>query len=500
MQAEVINVSRTARSTLFAFALTGLGLGLNFFFSVALARWYGAADFGLFATGLAVMNALVVIVTMGFDAIVLREVPAVRARAGGATGWQIVKPALMITGAAAVAVAVLLALLAQPIEARFFPEAMGIDRVFMWFAAAVPIMTAGVVLLSGLQAVQDVRLRLTLRYGIDPILRFAIGALLFVAGATILGGIFAVIAGALVTAVIAFFGLRRRMTPSASAPAATPPDRSLWLRLLRASWPLTLSSLVLVIAGRSDIVLLLGLTDAAQAGLYGGALVTAAIISIILQVVETIAAPLFSDGIARSGASGIAALYRLALRWTTLLAVPIFLFFAIAADEIMALLGPEFRTAGTCFLILATAHLINALTGSASYVLLLGNRPKTVLLNSMVYAAIIIGGNVVAIPIWGIVGAACAMLLAITVINVLRLIEVRMIFGIHPFSLASAGPVLVGAILLAAHFGLRAAGVEINAFVPAFAAGLIYLVVVMLTCLHPDDKAVLLKARRLVRR
>lgn len=494
-----MNVARTARSTLFALALTGLGLGLNYLFSLVLARWYGAADFGLFATGLAVMNAFVVIVTMGFDSIVLREVPAERVRHGGGAGWPIVRSALALSGVAALAVALTVGLLAQPIAAHVFPDAMGIGRVLAWFAAAVPIATAGVILLAGLQAIHDVRLRLTLRYGIDPLFRFAIGAGAFLAGATILGGVFAVIAASALTALIGYIVLRRRMTAGASHPSSRADHgRALILRLLRASWPLTLSSIALVIAGRSDIVLLLGMTDASQAGLYGGALVTAAIISIILQVIETIVAPQLSDGIARSGTAGIVPLYRLALRWTTLLAVPAFLFFALAAEEIMALLGPEFRAAGICFLLLSTAHLVNALTGSASYILILSGRTKTVLANSAIYAAVIITGNVLAIPHWGIEGAAVVLLAATGVINLLRLIEVRVIFGIHPFSAASIGPVMIGGLIIGGYALLRAFGVEPNPWAVAAASVPIYLALVLLTCLHPEDRVVLLKARRLV--
>jgi len=494
-----VDVTHVARSTVFAFVLTGVGLGLNYLFNVALARWFGPAEFGLFATSISMINALVVVVIMGFDPIVLREVPAERAQQPGA-GWRVLRLSLIIVLAVAISFAIALGLLAQPIENRFFADTPGLSPILANFAIALPLMTAGALLLAGLQATRDVRLRLTVRYGLEPSLRFAIGAIVYVAGVGIIGGVWAVIAASAVTAVIAFFGVRRRMPLRQSALPSGGSEGALLASLMRASWPLTLASIVLVCSGRADIVLLLSYGGAREAGLYGGALVTAAIISTILAVVETIVAPLISEGIARTGARGISDLYKLALRWTTLISVPIFLFFAIAAWDIMALLGPDFRAAGLCFLILSAANLVNALTGSANYVLLLGNKPKLVLANALLFGIVMVGGNALAVPLWGLIGAASTLLLATTLINVARLIEVRVVFGIHPFSKESVGPALIGAVLIGIDLALEVSGVHLNGWIAAIVAVLIYGVLVLLTCLHPDDRRILGKAKRMIRR
>lgn len=496
---QPVDVAHVARSTVFAFILTGLGLGLNYLFNVALARWFGAAEFGLFATSISVINALVVVVIMGFDMIVLREVPAERAQHAGA-GWRVLRLSLIIVLAVATSFALILGLLAQPIANRFFADAQGLSPILATFAIALPLMTAGALLLAGLQATRDVRLRLTVRYGLEPILRFAIGAIAYVAGAGIVGGVWAVIAASAATAFIALIGVRRRMPLRQAALPGGGSEGALLARLMRASWPLTLASIVLVCAGRADIVLLLGYSGAHETGLYGGALVTAAIITTILAVVETIAAPLLSEGIARSGARGVSDLYKLALRWTTLASVPIFLFFAIAAWEIMGLLGPEFRAAGLCFLILSAANLVNALTGSANYILLLGNKPGIVLANALLFGAVMVGGNALAVPLWGMIGAAGTLLLATTLINVARLIEVWLVFGIHPFSKESIGPALIGAALIGLDLVLEVSGLHLNGWIAAVIAVLIYGVLVLLSCLHPDDRRILGKAARMIRR
>lgn len=490
-------VSETATLVVFASFLTAAGLGLNYFFNVAIARWFGPEDFGLYTTGIAIMNALAAVVVMGLDAVVLREVAAQRARGDLPRAWNVMRHALIIVLIAASFAACALVVFAKTLAGQFFRTASGIDDILAWFALALPPVATLTVLLAGLQAIQNVHLRLTLRYGFEPICRFGIGAIAYLLGTTIVGAIWAIIAAGIATAMAAFVAVRRMMVSGATGRERATPSSPLWSGLLRASLPLTIASILTVIASRADIVILLKLTDAHQVGLYGGAFVTAAIITILLQVVETIVAPMLADGIARHGPSGVASLYQLGLRWVTLMAVPVFLIFVIAADWIMGLLGPDFNEATLCFIVLAAGHLANALTGSAGYVLVLAGRVKLVLLNALAYSIVFVILTYIAISHWGIIGAASAMLFATMLLNALRIIEVYLLFKILPFSAASIGPALIGAAILIAYAWLSTLATRIPSWAYVVLAGLCYSLAVVLTCLHPDDRTILKKALRI---
>lgn len=494
------DLGRTAKSTAFALCMTAIGLGANYLFNIAVAHWFGPADFGLFAAGYALLNALAIVVLLGLDAIVLREAAGARARGDMAGVRAILRRAALLVLVAGCLVAAGLALAAEPITARFFAATPGIAPVLQSFAPALPAIAVGMVLLAGLQAIQDVRIRMTLRYGLDPLLRFGFGALAYAAGASILGAVAAVAAASAATALAALAAFHRMIARPSVAVAPSVVAATGWVALLGASWPLTLASLFNLAAARSDTLLLLSLTGAHEVGLYSAALMTAAMITILLMVVETIMSPLFADRIARAGIGAVTPLFRLSLRWVTLLAVPAFLFFAIAAPAIMGLFGAEFRPAAAAFVLLSAGYLINCLTGSANYILILSGKVKLVLANSVAFAALVILANYVAIREWGIVGAATAMLAATLALNLARLIEVWLLFRIHPFSRASVWPVGIGVLLWAGAALLQDRLPDVATWPIAVSALLAYGAILLAVGLDPEDRQLLVRALATVRR
>ncbi len=341
---------------------------------------------------------------------------------------------------------------------------------------------------------------MTLRYGLDPLLRFGFGAVAYVIGASVLGAVAAVAAASVATALAALAAFHRLITRRGAVVSAPKAPAVGWVALLNASWPLTLASLCEVAVARSDTLLLLSLAGAHQVGLYSAAQMTAAMITILLMVVETVMSPLFADRIARTGIGSVTPLFRLSLRWVTLLAVPGFLFFAIAAPDIMGLFGAEFRAAAAAFVLLAAGHLINCLTGSANYILILSGKVKLVLLNTIVYSALLIVLNFVAITAWGIVGAAAAMLATTLVVNLARLIEVWVLFRIHPFTHASSRPIAIGALLWAGASLLLGRLPDVASWPVAVSALLVYVATVLAIGLDPEDRQLLIRALATVRR
>ena len=494
-----IELHKAARSTVFALLMTGFGLGANYAFNVALAHWFGPSDFGLFAAGYALLNALAAVVILGLDAIVLREAAAAYARGDLDGAWAISRRAATMVLVAALLAAAFLAATADLVAGRFFASTPTIAPVLRGFALALPAIAVGTVLLAGLQGMHDVRVRMLLRYGLDPLLRFGLGAAAFAFGASILGAVFAVGAASAVMATTAW-AMLRRMIARRRVGAVRSGGGIGWLALIGASWPLTLASVFNLAAARSDTLLILSLTGARAAGLYSAAMMTGAMITVLLMVIETILSPLFADRIARADVGEVAPLYRLGLRWVTLLAIPPFLLFAIAATDIMGLFGPDFRPAAGCFVLLSIGYLINCLTGSANYILILSGKVKLVLANSAVYAVLLIVGNYVAIRGWGILGAAVAMLVATLTLNVARLIEVQLLFRINPFSRASAWPAGIGLLVWGAAAALSRHFPDGTLWLLAAAAILIYAAVVLLAALDPEDRRLLARAVAAVRR
>ena len=77
----------------------------------------------------------------------------------------------------------------------------------------------------------------------------------------------------------------------------------------------------------------------------------------------------------------------------------------------------------------------------------MSGRPYLTLLNNAAVAALNIGACLVLIPRYGVTGAAFSTTGAITLVNVIKLVQVRVIFGLNPFTVRAVRA--VGAVLLA---------------------------------------------------
>jgi O-antigen/teichoic acid export membrane protein len=64
-------------------------------------------------------------------------------------------------------------------------------------------------------------------------------------------------------------------------------------------------------------------------------------------------------------------------------------------------------------------------------------------------AALNIVGCLILIPRYGITGAACSTTAAITLVNIVKLAQVRMLFGINPFRAETGRALLAGALATA---------------------------------------------------
>jgi O-antigen/teichoic acid export membrane protein len=80
------------------------------------------------------------------------------------------------------------------------------------------------------------------------------------------------------------------------------------------------------------------------------------------------------------------------------------------------------------------------------------------LANSVAWIAVLVTGNVLLIPRWGVVGAAVASLLSTAVVNVARVIEVWVLERTQPFDRTFVNPALAGLVAYAAGMALSAWG------------------------------------------
>jgi O-antigen/teichoic acid export membrane protein len=100
--------------------------------------------------------------------------------------------------------------------------------------------------------------------------------------------------------------------------------------------------------------------------------------------------------------------------------------------------------------ILACAELFDASTGVCGSIIDMGGYTGLKLFNAISQLGVLVGFNLLLVPTWGMVGTTTAVLLSVVYVNLLRVIQVWVIFRILPYNMSFIKPVLAGLAACAA--------------------------------------------------
>jgi len=235
-------------------------------------------------------------------------------------------------------------------------------------------------------------------------------------------------------------------------PRAFAPSPSTWRagRMLAFSLPQTLTTMLLQTILWTDMLLLGRLRTAAEVAVYTIAqrLLSPA------QIVSTATGQMFAPRIAAEDAHGdrenLGRMLKRVTYWNLAASIPVFALLLLIPGALLHLFGSAYSAGATALVILAAGQLFNAATGPLGQVINMSGHPYITLANNAVVAALNIVGCLILIPRYGIVGAACSTTAAVTTVNVAKLVEVQVMFGINPFRAAAMRTLGVASVAAAA--------------------------------------------------
>lgn len=159
--------------------------------------------------------------------------------------------------------------------------------------------------------------------------------------------------------------------------------------------------------------------DAGSVGLYNVAQRTAALISFILIVFNSITAPRFA---ALYSQGKLKELERLAVKTAWLMSVvacPLLVIVLAIPEWILSLFGPEFTSASMLLRIIAAGQFINVMTGSVGYLLMMTGNERLMRNNVALTAGISLVLNVLLVSRYGALGAAVTTAVCLAIQNVI---------------------------------------------------------------------------------
>lgn len=229
------------------------------------------------------------------------------------------------------------------------------------------------------------------------------------------------------------------------------PARGAWQvgSMVVFSLPQTVSGALFHLILWVDTLLLARFQSAAEVGVY--AIVTRLLVptTLVTTAVGNMFAPRIAAEDARGDRASLSRMLKRVTYWNTAISIPFFATLALIPEQLLALFGSSYRSGATALTILAIGQLLNTVAGPLGQVINMSGRPYISMINNALVAAIHIGTCFVLIPRYGMVGAAASAAGALTLVNVIKLVQVRMLLGMHPFRLDSLRTVGAAGIAVA---------------------------------------------------
>ena len=416
---------------------------------VLLARLFGREVFGSYQASLAILEVLTRGGTGGADKGMLRYIAGHRARGESDLVRRALGTGLRLCLAVAGTTAVILAFVATPVARIAHEPAMATGLRLM--APAALLTGCMWVLVQASLAAKVTKANFIVRGLGEPTLLLVAGMAAALFGRSLAHLALAHVLAAGATLVLAIVVVGRVFGRGEIVRALRSPRLPGFAGF---SIPLGLADLMNAILQRADIVILTMFVGTGATAVYAASEFITRVIANARYVFDSVAAPVFSEAIHLNQPARLRDNLVVMTRWVALAAAPIAVTVVALRRELLSLYGPGFRDGAAALSVLALGHLVNATFGLSGWILTVSGRSRIVLVNNIVAAVVNVIMGLTLIPRFGLVGTALAALGSVTLLNLLVLVEVWHIHGVHPFNLSVPKPFLAAAVALAVELAI----------------------------------------------
>jgi len=411
-----------------SFLVRATGMGIVFGLQVFLARVMGVDQYGIYIYVLTWMTVLLLVVTHGWDTTTIRYVSSYSAN----EGWNLLRGFLFkchirpfVTGLAVGSIVVITALLIrQYIDYELFLVLM-VGSLVLPFNALLQVESAAI------QGMKRVVLAQLPQQVIRPLLLFGVIAIpLFVFDITP-NAVFVMtmnVASAAAVMLIAFLFLRSSIPHEVLSVSPEYRDKE-WMGV---ALPLLLVSGFIMLMNRLDILMLGVLTNTTDAGIYSAASRIAELASSGMVAVNVIMAPLIANLYATGKYVELQRLVSQAALGAIAIAIPAGAILLFYGKEILRLFGSDFEDGFAPLVVLVVGHLMNALVGSVGFLMTMTGQQHAAAYILGISALMNAVLNILLIPVYGMLGAACATAVTMALWNAAMATVVRKRLGIFP--------------------------------------------------------------------
>ncbi|GAA1735178.1 polysaccharide biosynthesis C-terminal domain-containing protein [Luedemannella helvata] len=240
-------------------------------------------------------------------------------------------------------------------------------------------------------------------------------------------------------AALAGLALRRRVrglppaSPSPGLPLSAPPSPGLGRDFWRFTAPRAVAGVLQTALQRVDVLLVATFAGVRAAAVYAVAGRFVVVGQFANQAIAQTVQSRLAEAVALRDRGATATLYQGATAWLVLLVWPVHLLTAVFAPVYLGLFGDGYRAGVPVVAVLAAAMLVASACGTVDSVLAMAGRTSWNLYNVAAALAVMIVLDVLLIPPLGALGAALGLAAAVLLNNLVPIVQVGRLVGVHPF-------------------------------------------------------------------
>mgnify|MGYP006282196359 CR=1 FL=1 len=423
-------LKRLVEGSSLAFLSNILTKGLNFAFQILLGRYLGPTTYGWFTVGQSFLSISKSVSLLGLHNSVTKFVSQYYGTDDHEDILGVLSLSVLISGSVSFAISILLVVRPTIVSVLIFnnPDLTQTIRIL---ALLLPVYSLLQISKSFLQAVQYFswmsisHLSISVFEFLAVLLTIYLGLeyqmLLWL---IIIFSLVSLSIGATMVCVVVY----RRISWSGinMAPRKT----------LRFGIPLFFSGIAFTLMSKVDVLLIEYYTLSENVGIYNAALMLSGLISLPLTGLNQAISPMISDLYNRDEINKLISTLQISTRWISMIGLGSGLILFLFSEEIILLWGTD-CLAGSIFLsILVIPKAVNAVTGSSGFVLQMTGHQDLSFLNNIVSLIINIALDIILIPRFGPIGAAVGTAIALSLNNILCLIEVYWKVGLPMYDLS----------------------------------------------------------------
>ncbi|MFB6076127.1 MAG: flippase, partial [Candidatus Aenigmatarchaeota archaeon] len=417
---------------------TLVGSGLNYIIRLMIARHYNPSGYGLFSIGFAIFNVSIAISVLGLNE--------------GTTRWiskntnqrrmkGIILSSLKITIPASILISGLIFLFSNKISLLIGePQLLNILKLL---SIGIPFGVLAQIYVGSIRGLKNTVYKIYV-YDISwPILRLIFISIIIFFGYSLDGIAISYSLGITITSLISFY-LLNKILPFNKIKSLHFPKK----KLLSFSWPLMISSILILAVSWMDIFMLGFLKTSKEVGIYNAALPTSSSLIFILYSFKYILLPESTDLLHKNKIKKLQNIYQLIVRLIFLISLPMFLIMVIFPSNILEVFfGNVFSVGGPTLAILSVGYFYASIVGPTGDLLISSGKTKFFMITFVIIATINFIINFLLIPTLSYYGAAIALTSSFIVGWSFSIFLIHREFKIIPFKKNLIKPLYIGLIV-----------------------------------------------------